>query len=135
MSKLFADRAFVSVNGFELLELENLDFTINPNLTRVETMTRNRQSAGFRFGNKAISLVLTLAVERDKAQINLGLADPAKTVTIGMEMGGDKFTFTGIKQGELSGTASVGNATKTLNLEALNVIDEKGNSRLSDLSL
>ena len=50
-------------------------------------------------------------------------------------MGGDKFTFVDVEQGEMSGTSSVGNATKTLNLEALDFLDEKGNSRLGDLSL
>lgn len=135
MAKIFADRIFVAINGFELVDLENVDWTFNPNLTRVETMTRNRRSAGFRKGNKAVSLVLTLATEREKAQINLALKNPANKATVVVEQGGDKFTFVDVEQGEMSGTGSVGNATKTLNLEALDFVDEKGNSRLGDLSL
>ena len=135
MAKIFADRSFIAINGFELLEVENVDYTFNPNLTRVETMTRDRRSAGFRKGNKAVSLVLTLAVESDKAQINLALKDPSNKATVVLEMGGDKFTFVDVEQGEMSGTSSVGSATKTLNLEALDFVDEKGNSRLGDLSL
>lgn len=135
MAKIFADRAFLAINGFEILELENLDWTFNPNLTRVETMTRTRRSAGFRKGNKAVSLVLTLAQENDKAQINLALKNPANKATVVVEQGGDKYTFVDVEQGEMTGTANVGNATKTLNLEALDFIDERGNSRLGDLSL
>lgn len=135
MAKLFADRAFVAINGFEILELENLDYTASENLTRVETMTRSRRSAGFRKGNKAVNLVLTLATEKDKAQINLALKDPANVASVVVEQGGDKYSFIDVEQSELSGTAAVGNATKTLNLEALDFVDEKGNSRLSDLSL
>lgn len=135
MAKLFADRIFIAINGFEILEVENVDYTFNPNLTRVETMTRNRRSAGFRKGNKAVSLVITLATENDKAQINLGLKQPSSKATIVAEQGGDKFTFVDVEQGEMSGTASVGNSTKTLNFEALDFVDENGNSRLGDLSL
>ncbi len=135
MSTLFADRAFVSMNGFEIAEIENIDYSFNPNLTRVETMTRSRKSAGFRKGNKAISLVLTLAIKNDEAQINLALKEPSNVLTVGVEMGGDKFAFIDVEQGEMSGTATVGTATKTLNLEALDFVDEKGQSRLSDLSL
>lgn len=135
MAKLFADRIFVAMNGFELAEVENLDYTVSDNLTRVETMTRSRRSAGFRKGNKAINLVLTLATEKDKPQINIALKDPSSILTVVLEQGGDKFTFIDNEQSEMSGTASVGNSTKTLNLEALDFVDEKGNSRLSDLSL
>lgn len=135
MAQLFADRAFVAINGFEVLEVENVDWTFNPNLTRVETMTRNRRSAGFRKGNKAVSLVLTLATKIDVSQINLALKNESDQVTVSVEQGGDTFTFVDVEQGEMSGTASVGNATKTLNLEALDFVDENGNSRLGDLGL
>lgn len=135
MAKIFADRIFMAINGFEVLELETLDWSFNPNLTRVETMTRNRRSAGFRKGNKAVNLTATLANPNDIAGINLSLKDPSNVATIVLEQGADKFTFIDVEQGEMTGTGSVGNATKTLNLEALDFIDENGNSRLSDLSL
>lgn len=133
--KLFADRMFVTVNGFEILELESVDYSANQNLTPKETMTRNKRNLGFSAGNLAVTLNLTMAVEADKAQINLALADPTADINVGAEMGGDSFLFTGVAQNEISGTGSVGAASKTLALLALDFTDENGNSRLSDIGL
>ena len=126
---------FININGFEVAELENVDYDFNENVTRVETMTRDRRSAGFRKGNKGVSLTLLLAIENERPQINLALANPDNQITIGAEVGGEKLSFIDCIQTQMTGTGSVGNATKTLNIEALDFVDEKGNSRLSDLSL
>ncbi len=133
--KLFADRVFVIINGFEVVEVEATDYSANKNLTPVDTMTRNKRSLGFRGGNLAIALNLTLAVESAKAQINLALADEAADISVGVEMGGDSFLFTQVVQNEISGTGTVGNATKSLALLAVDFTDENGRSRLSDLNL
>jgi len=133
--KLFADRLFFIVNGFEVAEVESLDFSANKNLTPVDTMTRNKKSLGFRGGNLAVTCNVVLAVEADKAQINLALADPTADISIGVEMGGDSFLFTEVAQNEISGTGTVGNATKSLALLALDFTDENGRSRLADLGL
>ena len=133
--KLFADRMFIIVNGFELVEAESIDFTSNRNLTPVDTMTRNKKSLGFRGGNLAVSLNVTLAVEADVAQVNLALAEPTADISIGVEMGGDSFLFTEVVQNEISGTGSVGNATKSLALLATDFTDENGGSRLGDIGL
>lgn len=135
MAKIYADRIFLEINGNEVLDIESLDYDINENLTRVETMTRNRRSAGFRKGNKAISLTLTLAVEIDNPQINLALKDPATTANIVTEQGGERISFIDIEQEQQTATGSVGNTTKTLNLQALDYVDENGRSRLGELGL
>lgn len=133
--KLFADRMFIIVNGFELVEAESIDYTSNKNLTPVDTMTRNKKSLGFRGGNLAVSLNVTLAVEADKAQVNLALADPTADISIGVEQGGNSFLFTEVVQNEIAGTGTVGNSTVSLALLATDFTDENGGSRLSDIGL
>jgi len=135
MANIFADRMFIELNGIEVAEVETADYTINENLTRVETMTRNRRSAGFRKGNKSIQLNLTLAIENLVAQINLALKDPASTANFVVIMGGDRLSFIDLEQGQQTGTGSVGTANKTLNLEAIDVVDENSRSRLGDFAL
>lgn len=133
--KLFADRAFVIINGFESTDIESIDFTASKNETPVDTMTRNKRSIGFRGGNLKVDLNLTFAVENAVAQLNLALADPTADISIGVEMGGDSFLFTEVSQNELSGTASVGAATKSLALQAIDFVDENGRTRLADIGL
>lgn len=135
MSKFYADRIIVAINGVEQLDVESMDFNINENLTRVDTMTRNRRSAGYRKGNAAIQLTPVFAVAQDQAQINLALKDPTQEVTVIAEQGGDRFTFTGIEQGELAATGRPGESTKTLTLQAIDYVDENGQSRLGDIGL
>jgi hypothetical protein len=135
MAKIYADRAFLEINGVEILDIESIDYDINENLTRVETMTRNRRSAGFRKGNKAINLSTTLAVETDRPQLNLALKDPAATMNLVIEMGGERLSFIDCEQSQQTGSGTVGNANKTLNLEAIDFVDENGRSRLSELQL
>lgn len=135
MGKFYADRMFLEAGGNELADIETMDLTVNENLTRKETMTRNRRSAGFTKGNLAISMNVTLAVEADRPQINIALKNPASTLTLVAIIGGDRFSFIDVEQGQMSATGTVGTATKTLALEAIDFIDENGRSRLSDLGL
>ncbi len=135
MAKLYADRMFIEINGVEVLDVESVDYDVNENLTRKETMTRNRRSAGFTKGNKAISLTVVLAVETDNPQLNLALKNPESTANLVAEMGGERLSFIDIEQGQQTGTGNVGTANKTLNLEAIDFVDENGRSRLSDFGL
>ena len=135
MGNFYADRYFLESGGVEIADIESLDYTVNENLTRVDTMTRNRKSAGFRKGNKQISLNATLAIESDRAQLNFALKDPAATLNLVVEVGGERLSFLDCEQGQQTGTGTVGTATKTLNLEAVDFVDENGFSRLSNLGL
>ena len=135
MGKFYADRMFLESGGNEIVDIETMDLTVNENLTRKETMTRSRRSAGFTKGNKAISMNVTLGVESDKAQINIALKDPAATLTLVAEIGGDRFSFIDVEQSQMTASGTVGTASKTLALEAIDFVDENGRSRLSDLGL
>ena len=69
----------MEINGEEAGDIESLDYTVNENLTRVETMTRNRRSAGFRKGNMGINLNVTMAVQFDKPALAVRLLPPINT--------------------------------------------------------
>ena len=135
MGKFYADRMFLESGGNEVVDIETMDLTVNENLVRKETMTRSRRSAGFTKGNKAISMNVTLAVESDNPQINIALKDPASTLTLVAIIGGDRFSFIDVEQSQMTATGTVGTASKTLALEAIDFVDENGRSRLSDLGL
>ena len=135
MAKIYADRAFIEINGTEVADVESLDLTVSESLSRVETMTRNKRSAGFRKGNKVVNGSFTLAVESDRSQVNLGLKDPSSTANLAFTMGGERFSVIDVEEAEMSHSGSVGNATKTIRFEALDVVDENGRSRLADFGL
>lgn len=135
MGRIFCDRAFLECNGEEIADVETVDYSVKENLTRVETMTRNRRSAGFRKGNMGISLTCGLAIEIDKVALAVRLKSPGAVANLVVEMGGERLSFKDVEQAEQSGTASVGNAKKTLQLEAIDFVDENGRSRLSDFGL
>ena len=50
-------------------------------------------------------------------------------------MGGERLSFLDLEQSQQTGTGTVGTANKTLNLEAIDVVDENGRSRLADFGL
>lgn len=135
MAKLYADRAFLEINGEEIADIEDIDYQVIENLTRVETMTRNRRSAGFRKGNLGIALTLGLAIEIDRPQLAMRLKAPNATANVVVEMGGERLSFKDVEQSQQSGNASVGNAKKTLQLEAIDFVDENGRSRMSDFGM
>jgi hypothetical protein len=135
MTKLFADRAFITVNGFELVHCKSADLEQDEALAVVDTMTRNHRSAGYKQGNKKISLSLELEVESLKAQLDLALANPDADVQVVYELGGERVICTGVRQASSSMRGSVGDGSKSLKLVALDAVNENGTSVNSDISL
>ena len=135
MGKIYADRAFIEINGTELAGAENVDLNVNENLTRVDTMTRTKRAAGYRKGNLVVNGSFTLAVESDRPQVNLALKDPSLTANLAFIMGGERFSVIDVEQAEMSHSGTVGNATKTIRFEALDIVDDTGRSRASEFGL
>jgi hypothetical protein len=135
MTKLFADRAFVTVNGFELVHLKTADLEIDEALTVVDTMSRNHRSAGYKQGNKKISLTLELEVEALAAQFDLALANPTADIGVVWELGGERYIATGVRQASTSMKGAVGGGSKSIKLMALDVVNENGTSVNADISL
>ena len=134
MSK-FADRAFVSINGVEALYLKSASVSVNENLSRADHMTRNYRSSGFKQGNKHIQVSLEKDIKWNQAQIDLSIVDPNAEVNLVFVCGGERYTVKSLRQSDMSMNGSVGDASKSANYEALDIINENGDSVNVDIVL
>lgn len=133
--KLYADRAFLEVNGNEVADCISADCSASENLSRQSTMTKNYRDAGFKKGNRTVNLKLTLAITRKQAQIDLALADEDADVNVVFICGGERYIAKDCAQSNMNLTSSVGDASKSLDLEALDLVNENGNSVNAIISL
>jgi hypothetical protein len=131
----FADRAFITVNGFELVHLKSARVQIDENLRRVDTMTRNYRSAGYKRGNKHVRLSIEVEIPADKAQIDLALKQQSQDANMVFELGGERYAATGLEQASQTMQSQTGDGSKSIELEALDIVNENGTSVISDLSL
>lgn len=134
-TKLFADRMFVAINGFEVLHATSGSVKRNQNLQRVETMTRNLRTAGYRRGNLAIQISLELDIEQKRAQIDPSLGSDDTDITVVAECGGERYICKGVKESDMEMSGSVGQGTKRFSFEALDITNENGTSVNFDISL
>ena len=135
MPKLFADRGFLTANGFELAWVKDIDAEIDDAVAIVDTMSRNHRSAGYKQGNRKASVSATLEIEALKAQVDFSLADPTVDVTLVFEVGGERWTLSQMRQATQSMKASVGDGSKSLKLLALEAVNENGTSVNTGISL
>ena len=133
--KLFADRGFVSINGVEVTHLTSANISRSNNATPKETMTRNRRNAGFSLGNISINLDLELAIEKKLAQIDTALANDDADIKVVFECGGERYTVIDCVEAEMSISSSVGDASKSLKLIGLDIVNENGDSVNASISL
>ncbi|RYZ86064.1 MAG: hypothetical protein EOP06_15180 [Proteobacteria bacterium] len=52
----FADRGTIFINSREVAHAKSLKLTIDESVTVVDTMTKNKRSAGYKKGNRKVSL-------------------------------------------------------------------------------
>ena len=133
--KEYADRAFVTINGIAAADVQTANVARTQNLTRVETMTRNKRSAGFKKGNLGVTGSLELAIKKLQAQIDLAIIDPSVEVNLVFEVGGDRYTVKDLAESDMTLTGSVGDGTKSINFEAIDIVNENGFSVNSIISL
>lgn len=134
-TKLFADRMFVALNGFEVLHAKSGSVKRTQNLQRVSTMTRNLRDAGYRRGNLAIQITLELDIEQKSAQIDPALGSDDTDISIVAECGGERYICKGVKEADMELSGSVGEGTKRFTFEALDITNENGTSVNVDISL
>lgn len=134
-NKLFADRMFFTFNGFEALHVSRGDVRRNRNVQRVETMSRNKRTAGYKFGNLGVQLSLEVDIEQLRAQIDPGIGDPATDVNVVCECGGERYIVKGVIESEMTLSGTVGSGTKSFSFEALDIVNENGTSVNADISL
>lgn len=138
MATKYADRAFLSVNGTPLINLQSASLKRNFNARAVPSMTRDGFNRGFVQGNQDIDINAVFAIEQDRARAKLEAIDyRTADVQITWECGSELFVAQGVflKDSE-DNSGGVGDEVKnTINLGALRVTDAVGNSALFDLAL
>lgn len=138
MSVKYADRAFLSVNGTRILDVQSATLRQNKNARAVPSMTSDGFNRGFVQGNRDIDITFTVAVRNALARPKLENIDfEASDVQLTFVVGSEQFIATGLFLKDVEdGAGGVGDEVKTtFNCGALRVQDSVGNSSLFNLSL
>lgn len=128
MTNKFADRGFVTVNGFEIAYVKTARCTVDDAASVVDTMSRNFRSAGIKNGNKKFDIELELEIPALQAQVDLAIADPGSNVNAVFECGGERYTYHNVFRKTVGMNSSVGEASKSISLGALDCTNENGAS-------
>lgn len=138
MSVVYADRAFISVNGARIADIQSASLKQNHNRKAVNVMTDDGHNRGHLKGNKDIDINLTLAVQNQLARPKLEAIDYENNdVQLTFVVGSDQFIATGLFLKDNDDNAGgVGDEVKgTFNFGAIRVQDAVGNSVLFGLAL
>lgn len=138
MATKYADRAFLSVNGARLADIQSATLRQNKNARIVPSMTNDGFNRGFVQGNTDIDITATIAVRnlepRPKLEaINYEVNDVQLTFVVGA----DQYIATGLFLKDNDDNAGgVGDEVKTtFNFGAVKITDAIGNGALFDLDL
>ena len=137
MATRYADRAFVSVNGSLLADLQSASLKQNHNRKYSPIMTQDGFHRGFTQGNREIDVTITLAVQNQLARAKLESIDYENNdVQLTFVVGADQYIATGLFLKDNDDNAGgVGDEVKaTFNFSALRLQDAVGNSSLFNLS-
>ena len=138
MATKYADRAFVSINGARVTDLQSATLRQNHNARAVPSMTRDGFNAGYVQGNRDIDLTITIAVQNQLSRPKFEAIDyESNDVQVTFIAGTEQFIATGLflKDNE-DAAGGVGDEVKTtFNFSALRLTDAVGNSALFDIGL
>lgn len=138
MGTLYADRGFISINGVEALDVENITVRETDGTKPVPTMTRNRRTKGFVKGNREITCSFSVAVQNKLGTPKIEDIDfENNSVALTFEHGADRYSLINLDHADNEQSApGVGSeGKKTFNLVATDKIDQVGNSSLFPTSL
>jgi len=132
----YADRGFLFVNGTEKANLKDIKWNVDESLQRVDTMSRDRRSSGWKKGNRKVTGSFTLEVPDQKAEIDLSFKfGQAVTVICSLGTKGERWQLLGLEQSSQDFSGSVGDASKTINFEAIDAVNENGSAVNSEIGL
>lgn len=136
-TKYYADRGSFIVNGVELADVKSIKFTIEESISRVDTMTKNHRTSGYKRGNRKVSGSLELAIPDQKAQIDLSFAYQGNDISVSCKAGqnSESFTLIGLVQTNSDISSSVGESSKTINFEAIDAVNEGGTAVNNDIKI
>lgn len=122
----YADRGYAFINGIEAPNVKSIKWTVEESVTRVDTMTRNKRSSGWKKGNRKVTGSFELEVPDDRPQFDLAF-QYGQDVTIVATLGnGERHSLKGIVQTSQDLSGSVGETSKTINFEAIDAVNENG---------
>ena len=139
MSTRYADRAFLTVNGAAVLDLQSATLRQNRNARATPSMTRDGFNRGFVQGNRDIDISAVVANLNRLPRAKLDFIDFENSdIGITWECGADQFVCGGVflKDNEDS-AGGVGDEVKaTFNFGALTIVDSVGNvAEIFDIQL
>lgn len=138
MATKYADRAFVSVNGARIADIQSASLRQNLNARPVPTMTDDGFNRGFVQGNRDIDITMTVAVQNQLARPKLEAIDfENNDVQLTFVVGQEIFIATGLFMKDVDDSAGgIGDEVKTnFNMGALKLQDAIGNSALFNIDL
>jgi hypothetical protein len=126
-TNFYADRGFVTINGKAKVNLKSVKWTIDESVTRVECMTADRSTSGYKKGNRKISGSMELEIPDNKAEIDLAfLYGNEVGIICSLGENGERHSLSGIVQTKADFNGSVGEASKTIDFEARTAVNENG---------
>jgi hypothetical protein len=133
MGVVYADRGFISVNGVEVLDVENISVKQTDGTKPVPTMTRNRRTKGFVKGNREFTISFAVAVQNALGTPKIESIDfENNSVALTFEHGADRYSLTNLDFADAEqGASGVGSeGKKSFNMVATDMVDQVGNSAL-----
>jgi hypothetical protein len=138
MATRYADRAFISLNGVRLADVQSASLKQDHTRRVVPSMTQDGFNRGFVQGNRNIDIDLTVAVQNQLGRPKLETIDyEANDVQLTFIVGADSYTATGLflKTND-DNSGGVGDEVKaTFSFAALRLTDNVGNSVLFNIGL
>lgn len=138
MATKYADRAFLSINGARLADVQSATLRQNKNARIVPTMTNDGFNRGFVQGNVDIDVTLTIAVRNLEPRPKLEAINyETNDVQLTFIVGADQYIATGLFLKDNDDAAGgIGDEVKTtFNFGAVKLTDAIGNGSLFDLDL
>lgn len=138
MAIKYADRAFISINGARLADIQSASLRQNKNAREVPSMTPDGFNRGFVQGNTVIDITASIALQNLLSRPKLEAIDYENNdVQLTFQCGSELFIATGLFLKDADDNAGgVGDEVKTtFNFGALRLQDAVGNSSLFELDL
>lgn len=138
MAMKYADRAFISINGKKIADVQTASLKQNLNAREVPTMTNDGFNRGHVQGNRSIDVSLTIAVRNLEPRPKLeSINYETNDVQLTFVCGAEQFICTGLFMKDTDDNAGgVGDEVKTsFNFGAIKITDAIGNASLFDISL
>lgn len=127
----YADRAFLSINGQELVDVKSASFRGGHNRNRVSTMTRDGRDKGYTEGNEMAMIDFTVAVRQLEGLPKLHQIDfEGNDVAMVFECGAERILCNGgwIDEREINASGVGAEADARYTFHALSTVDENGSS-------